>query len=48
MQIQDPDFAPVPNYSQSTVSNAAWVNITLIRTDADGSRSQVLIIAAKR
>jgi len=42
------DFPPLPNYSQSTTQNASWINITLIRVDGDGSRSQVLIIAAKK
>jgi hypothetical protein len=48
MQIQDPDFAPIPSYSQTKVANDSWVNITLTKVDSDGSRSQVLIIAAKR
>jgi hypothetical protein len=48
VQIQDPDFTPVPSYSQTKVANESWVNITLTRVDADGSRSQVLIIAAKK
>lgn len=55
MQIQDPDdnrgtgrdFAPIPNYSQTKISNHAWVNITLTKVDSDGSKSQVLILAAK-
>jgi hypothetical protein len=48
MQIQDPDFAPIPSYSQTKVANASWVNITLTRVDADGTRSQVLIIGSKK
>jgi hypothetical protein len=48
MQIQDPDFAPIPSYSQTKVANDSWVNITLTRVDADGSRSQVLIIGSKK
>jgi hypothetical protein len=48
MQIQDPDFAPIPSYSQTKVANASWVNITLTRVDGDGSRSQVLIIGSKK
>ena len=42
------EFAPIPSYSQSTTSNASWVNITLTKTDSNGTRAQVLIIAAKR
>lgn len=48
MQVQDPDFAPIPSYSQTRVANASWVNVTLTRIDGDGSKSQVLIIAAKK
>ncbi len=42
------EFPAVPSYKQVTTSNASWVNVTLIKTDADGSRSQVLILAAKK
>jgi hypothetical protein len=42
------DFAPIPSYTQSSVSNASWVNVTLTKTDSNGTRAQVLIIAAKR
>lgn len=41
------DFQPLPEYSQSQASNATWVNVTLTRTDVDGSRTQVLFIAKK-
>lgn len=54
MQIQEPDnretgrdFAPIPSYKQSSVSNASWVNVTLTRTDSDGSKSQVFFLAKK-
>jgi hypothetical protein len=54
-QIQDPDdnrgtgrdFAPIPNYKQSSVSNASWVNVTLTKTDSDGSTTQVFFLAKK-
>jgi hypothetical protein len=42
-----PEFAPVPNYSQTKIANNSWVNITLTKIDSDGSKSQVLILAAK-
>jgi hypothetical protein len=42
-----PEFAPIPSYSQTKISNDSWVNITLIKVDSDGSKSQVLILAAK-
>jgi hypothetical protein len=44
---QNQDFAPIPSYSQTKVTNASWVNITLTKVDSDGSKSQVLILAAK-
>jgi hypothetical protein len=47
MQIQDPDFAPIPSYTQTKIANDSWINITLTKLDSDGSKSQVLILAAK-
>jgi hypothetical protein len=47
MQIQDSDFVPVPSYSQSTVSNAAWVQVTLTKIEPDGTRTQTIAIAPK-
>jgi hypothetical protein len=41
------DFAPIPSYSQTKVSNDSWVNVTLTKVDSDGSKTQVLILAAK-
>ncbi len=41
------DFQPLPSYTQTKVTNDSWVNITLTKIDSDGSKSQVLIIAAK-
>ena len=41
------DFAPLPTYTQTTIKNESWVNVTVIRTDPDGSKSQVLAIAPK-
>ncbi len=46
--MQEQDFQPLPSYSQTKVANASWVNITLTRVDADGTRSQVLIIGSKK
>jgi hypothetical protein len=53
--MQDPDddrgtgrdFTPIPNYIQSSVSNASWVNVTLTKTDSNGSKTQVFFIAKK-
>ncbi len=44
---QNQDFQPLPSYTQTKVTNDSWVNITLTKIDSDGSKSQVLIIAAK-
>jgi hypothetical protein len=41
------DFAPLPTYQETSTSNQSWVNVTVIRTDPDGSKSQVLTIAPK-
>jgi hypothetical protein len=43
----DSDFTPIPSYTQSSVSNASWVNVTLTKTDPDGSKTQVFFLAKK-
>jgi hypothetical protein len=47
MSNQSQDFAPLPQYSQTTTKNESWVNVTVTRTDPDGSKSQVLTIVPK-
>lgn len=42
------DFQPLPEYSQTRISNATYTNVTTIRHDPDGSVSQSLQIIAKR
>jgi hypothetical protein len=44
---QEQDFQPLPQYSQTTVQNESWVNVTLTRTDSDGSIAQTFFIAKK-
>ena len=44
---QNQDFQPLPEYTQTQASNETWVNVTLTRTDPDGSRTQVSFIAKK-
>lgn len=44
-QVQD--FAPLPQYVQTTVKNDSWVNVTLTRTSSDGSTTQTSTIIAK-
>jgi hypothetical protein len=41
------DFAPLPQYSQTTTKNESWVNVTLTRSNPDGSKSQVATILPK-
>jgi hypothetical protein len=41
------DFATLSSYSQTTTKNESWVNVTVTRTDPDGSKSQKLTIAPK-
>jgi hypothetical protein len=41
------DFQPLPQYTQTTTQNQSWVNVTLKRSDPDGSVSQVFFIAKK-
>jgi hypothetical protein len=44
---QSQDFQPLPTYKETTTQNASWVNVTLTRTDSDGSISQTFFIAKK-
>jgi hypothetical protein len=41
------DFAPLPTYQETRNSNAAWVQVTLTKTEADGTRIQTIAIAPK-
>ena len=41
------DFQPLPTYQQTTTQNESWVNVTLTKTDSDGSTTQVFFIAKK-
>jgi hypothetical protein len=47
MTQAQPDFAPLPSYTQTIQSNQAWVVLTLVRTDPDGSKTQVIAIEPK-
>lgn len=42
------DFQPLPNYTQTIRSNAAWVIGTLTKEYPDGSIAQVSTIVSKR
>jgi hypothetical protein len=37
----------VADYTESSTQYAAWVNVTVTRTDPDGSKSQVATILPK-
>lgn len=43
----DKDFAPLPTYIQTTTQNQSWVNVTLTKTESDGSTTQTFFIAKK-
>jgi len=47
MNSQSQVFLPLPIYTQTITKNENWVNVTITRTDPDGSKSQVLTIAPK-
>jgi hypothetical protein len=44
---KEQDFAPLPTYQETRNSNAAWVQVTLSKTEADGTRTQTIAIAHK-
>jgi hypothetical protein len=47
MSNSSADFAPLPTYQETRNSNAAWVQVTLTKTEADGTRTQTVAIAPK-
>lgn len=47
MSNKNDDFAPLPTYKESTKSNDSWVNVTLTRTNSDGSTTQTSTIVSK-
>jgi hypothetical protein len=42
------DFEPLPQYTQTRVSNQTYTNVTTIRIDPDGTVSQSLQIISKK
>lgn len=44
---QNQDFQPLPTYTQTTTKNESWVNVTLTKTDSDGTVTQTFFIAKK-
>jgi hypothetical protein len=47
MNSQSQVFLPLPTYTQTITKNDFWVNVTITRTDPDGSKSQTSTIAPK-
>jgi len=48
MSKQSKDFTPLPQYSQTRISNETYTSVVTTRTDSDGSVSQSLQIISKR
>jgi hypothetical protein len=42
------DFAPLPTYQETSTSNGSWVNVTITKTESDGSKTQVSNIVSKK
>ena len=42
------DFAPLPQYRQTTTSNDHWITVTTVKTESDGSTTQRSQIISKR
>jgi hypothetical protein len=38
------EFQPLTQYDQSLTKNESWINVTVTKTDPDGSKSQVSTI----
>lgn len=47
MSKQEKDFPSPPQFFQVKMANAAWVNVTVTKTEADGTITQVSTIVAK-
>jgi len=41
------DFQPLPQYKQTTSSNATWITVTTVKTEFDGSTTQHSQIISK-
>ena len=48
MSAKTDDFQPLPQYEETFTSNSSWVNVTLTRTDPDGSKTQTSTIVSKK
>ena len=45
---QNQDFQPLPEYTQTRISNETYTNVTTTRNDSDGTVTQTLQIITKR
>lgn len=48
MTTRNDDFAPLPQYTETSTSNQSWVNVTLTKTESDGTTTQVSAIVPKK
>lgn len=48
MSNKNDDFKPLPTYQETSNSNGSWVQVTLTRTDSDGTKTQVSSIVSKK
>jgi hypothetical protein len=48
MTNKNDDFKPLPTYTENKTSNSSWVNVTLTKTESDGTKSQTSFIVPKK
>jgi hypothetical protein len=48
MSAKTDDFQPLPTYKETSISNSNWVNVTLTKTESDGTTTQVSNIVSKK
>lgn len=48
MTAQDDDFKSLPTYTEASTSNGSWVNVTVTKTESDGTKTQVSNIVSKK
>ncbi len=47
MSKQDLDFQPPAQYTQTTVKNESWINVTVTKTESNGTVTQSSTLVAK-
>jgi hypothetical protein len=48
MSAKDDFFKPLPTYKETSTSNSSWINVTVTKTQSDGSTTQVSTIVSKK